>query len=274
MDAANPARQMALIRETRSCGNLGKAEFPVSNHFDRPSQSQMNDVAMRAHADRSGEGARKMELAAVRHFRKRRDVKWFVQMFENEILQPLENVEGQRAVPLRADPNRVTCRKNVDKLAGGLIPEQRAVRMTLLAFPRQHPGQIKKRLVVAAETTAQLRFELSFFGGGERKFVRLNRNKERVQILVGIGAGIKPGRTDRQGSFVRRVMQSAPRQAARDPCLRNEGDQVLPKISPEMRAALVTQAHDGDTAFTRHAAACQYCRRGAIFLGSEDFANI
>src|SRR5215471_8121638 len=99
MDAANPARQMALIRKTRFCGNLGKAEFPVSNHFDRPSQPQMNDVAMRAHADGPGEGAGKMKLAAVRHSRKRRDIKRFIQMLEDELLQPLENVSGQRSVP-------------------------------------------------------------------------------------------------------------------------------------------------------------------------------
>jgi hypothetical protein len=94
MDAANPARQMALIRKTRFCGNLGEAEFRVPNHFDRPSQSQMNDVAMRADADGPGEGAGKMELATVRHFRKRRDVKRFVQMFEDKLLQPIENVRG------------------------------------------------------------------------------------------------------------------------------------------------------------------------------------
>jgi hypothetical protein len=49
----NPARQIALLREVRTCSNLGKAEFPVPNHFVRPSQPQMKDVAMRVHADRS-----------------------------------------------------------------------------------------------------------------------------------------------------------------------------------------------------------------------------
>ena len=123
MDALNPPRQMALIRKARSYGNLGKAELPVPNHFDRPSQSQMNDVAMRTHADGSSEGAGKMELAAVRHFRKPRDVKRFVQMFEDELLQPIENVRGQGSVRLRFGPCRVTCSKDVDKLACGLIPE-------------------------------------------------------------------------------------------------------------------------------------------------------
>src|SRR6516165_9627896 len=140
MDASNPARQMALIRKTRFCSNLSETEFSVPNHFDRPLQSQMNHVAMRAHADGPGEGAGKMELAAVRHSRKRRDVKWFIQMFEDELLQPFENVGGQRSVPLRRGPHRVTCGKDVDESARGLIPEQRPARVTSLAFPRQYPG--------------------------------------------------------------------------------------------------------------------------------------
>jgi hypothetical protein len=152
---------MALIREARFCGNLGKAEFPVPKHFDRPTQSQMNDVAMRTHADGASEGAGKMELTAVRHFRKGCDVKRFVQMFEDELLQPLENVRGQQAVRLRPGPHRVTCGKDVDKMACGLIPEHRPLRITFPAFPRQHPGNIKKRLVVAAPSSAAASANLS-----------------------------------------------------------------------------------------------------------------
>src|SRR5215475_10370526 len=115
MDASNPARQMALIRKTRLCGNLGETEFSIPNHFDRPPQSEMNDVAMRTDTDGPGEGAGKMELAAVRHSRERRDVKRLVQMFKDELLQPIENVRGQRSVPLRPRPHRVTCGKHVDE---------------------------------------------------------------------------------------------------------------------------------------------------------------
>ena len=116
---------MALIGKTRLSGNLGKAEFSFPNQFDRPLQSQMNDVAMRAHADGSGERTREMKLTAVRHFRKRRDVEGVVEMFEDELLQPLEDVGGQQAIRLRLGPNRVTCGKGVDELARGLIPEHR-----------------------------------------------------------------------------------------------------------------------------------------------------
>jgi hypothetical protein len=54
-----------------------------------------------------------MELTAVRHFRKRRDVK----RFEDEILQPFENARVQETVPFRLDPHRVTCGEDIDKLA-------------------------------------------------------------------------------------------------------------------------------------------------------------
>ena len=109
-------------------------------------------------------------------------------------------------------PHRMTCGEDVDKSGCGFIPEHRPVRITFPAFPRQHPGKIKKRLVVAAETADQLRFERSVFGGCERKFVRSNRNKQRIEVLIGLGAGIKSGRTDREGSFMRLVMQRASRQ--------------------------------------------------------------
>jgi hypothetical protein len=222
MDAPNPARQMALIRKACRCGNLGKAEFSIPNQFDRTPQSQMNDVAMRAHADGSGEGAGKMELTAIGHFRERRDIKGFVQMFEDEILQPLENVRVQRTVRFRFGPPRVTCGKGVDKLACGLVPEHRPARITFLTLPREHPGQIKKRLVVAAEPIDQLRFKRTVFGGSERKFVRSNRNKERIEVLISVGAGIKSSRTDGEGAFVRLVIKRASRQLAFYPGLRNE----------------------------------------------------
>jgi hypothetical protein len=148
------------------------------------------------------------------------------------------------------------------------------VRITFPAFPRQHRGQIKKRLVVAAEPADQSRFEGSIFSGSERKFVRSNRNKKRIEVLIGIGTGIKSGRTDREGSFMRVVMQRAPRRAALYPGLRMEGDQMLPQIGAEMRAALVSQAHNRDATFARRAAACQYRRRRTVFLGRKNFANI
>jgi hypothetical protein len=85
VDAPNPARQMALIGKAGFRRNLRETEFSIPNQFDSTLQSQVNDIAIRAHADRSGEGAGKMELAAMGHFRKRRDVERFVEMFEDEL---------------------------------------------------------------------------------------------------------------------------------------------------------------------------------------------
>ncbi len=92
-----------------------------------------------------------MELAAMGHFRKRRDVERFVEMFEDVCLQPPENVRGQGAVRLRPGPHHVTRGEGVDELTRGLIPEQRPVWMTLATFPPP----------AAAETTDRLRFERS-----------------------------------------------------------------------------------------------------------------
>jgi hypothetical protein len=162
MDTTNPARQMALIRKTRFCGNLGKAEFPVSNHFDRPSQSQLNDVAMRAHTDGSGEGAGKMELAAVRHSRKRRDVKWFIQMFEDKLLQSLEDVSGQQTVRFRPGPHRVTCSKDVE------------VFVRTEALERTHLGEVgtrNGRKIVCALRAVRINCRASTAALGQRAVV-------------------------------------------------------------------------------------------------------
>ena len=92
MDAPNPTCQMTLIREARFCGNFRKTEPSFSNHFNRPLQPKMSNVAVWADTNRSSEGARKMELTPVCHFRKGCDFEGFVQVRANKILQPLEHV--------------------------------------------------------------------------------------------------------------------------------------------------------------------------------------
>ena len=140
MDASNPARQMALIRKTGFCSNLGKAEFPVSNHFDRPLQSQMNDVAMRAHADGSGEGARKMKLAPVRHFRER---------FPGVQVRLREIVPPQHAEALRSGSIDIAIEREP-------APEEGVDTMPVLvesfvaALPRNHPLAGRRAIRVSA----------------------------------------------------------------------------------------------------------------------------
>ncbi len=51
MDAPNPAGQVALVGEARSCGDLGKADISIPHHFNRMLQPQMNHVAIRTDAD-------------------------------------------------------------------------------------------------------------------------------------------------------------------------------------------------------------------------------
>jgi hypothetical protein len=92
MDAPNPTRQMTLIREACFYGNFRETEPSFSNHFNRPLQPKMGNVAVWADTNRSSEDARKMELTPVCHFREGCDIEGFVQMRANEILQPLEHV--------------------------------------------------------------------------------------------------------------------------------------------------------------------------------------
>ena len=96
MDTSHPACQVALIGEASFCGNLGKAEFSVPDHFDRTLQSQMNDVAIRADTDGSSEHSREMEPTELRRFRKRCNVKRFAKMFSNEFFQLLKAIFVQK----------------------------------------------------------------------------------------------------------------------------------------------------------------------------------
>ena len=74
MNAPNPARQMALVREAGFCSDLGKANTPIANHLNRPFQSKMSDVLVRADANRSRKDTREVILAEACHSGERRNV--------------------------------------------------------------------------------------------------------------------------------------------------------------------------------------------------------
>src|SRR5689334_10373548 len=114
---------MTLVGKTCFRGDGGKAVFSVTQHFNRPLQSQMNDVAVRADANRAGERTRKMKLAPVRHFCKTCDIERFVQMLQNKFLNLLEYIQTQQILCLLLDPHSMKCRKGVDKTASRFVPK-------------------------------------------------------------------------------------------------------------------------------------------------------
>src|SRR5262249_17603669 len=79
VNATNPAPEVALVGEACARRDFRQTGSPLSNERDRLSQSQMHDVAVRSHADGSGEHAGEMERAAPRDVCQRRDLYRLVQ---------------------------------------------------------------------------------------------------------------------------------------------------------------------------------------------------
>ena len=149
MNAANPARQVALVREAGSCGDLGKAKSPVSNQVDRPFQSKMNDILIWADANGSRKSAREVVLAEACHSGERRNVERLIEMLEDEIPETVEHALAQRPASLRLDPRRVRGCQGVDEAARDLVPKDGSARVPVFAFQDQHAGHIEKSLVVS-----------------------------------------------------------------------------------------------------------------------------
>jgi hypothetical protein len=168
----------------------------------------------------------------------------------------------------------VARRKGIDEAGGGFVPKHRPGWVANPGFPDEYLGKIKKRLIMAAKTTIQLSLEHPVFGSCERKLVGSNSDQNGRNILIGIGAGINSGRTNRQRSLMRFVTECVTRNPATDPRPRNEADDVLAQKAVEMRAATKTQAGNRNAAFPGRPAARHYCRRGPVFLGSEYVANL
>ena len=95
--ATHPARQVALVGEAGARGDLGKARLPLTHKLDRTLQPQVHDVAVRRHADRSGEDAREMKWAAPGDACELGDLDRLVQTRDDVGLEPLEHVLAQHA---------------------------------------------------------------------------------------------------------------------------------------------------------------------------------
>ena len=97
MNASDPTRQMALVGKAGAGSDFGQPRPPFANKLDRTLQSEMHDIAMRCHADRSGKHSREMELAACRYIRERLDADRLIKMSDDVIPEPPELVFAQRA---------------------------------------------------------------------------------------------------------------------------------------------------------------------------------
>jgi len=55
MNASDPTRQMALVGKPVWASDFGQPRLTLPNKLDRTLQSEVHDVAMRGHADGSGD---------------------------------------------------------------------------------------------------------------------------------------------------------------------------------------------------------------------------
>jgi len=83
---------MALVGEACASRDLGQTRPPFPNKLDRAFQSEMHDVAMRGHADGSGKHPRKMKWAAPCNVRERLDPDRLIEMSDDVISEPPEQV--------------------------------------------------------------------------------------------------------------------------------------------------------------------------------------
>jgi hypothetical protein len=97
VNASDPTREVALVGKTCAYCNLSQAASTITNEFDRASQSQMHDVAMRTDANGSREHASEMERAAPRHLCQRGDFDGLIEMGDHMVSEPLEDVFSQHA---------------------------------------------------------------------------------------------------------------------------------------------------------------------------------
>ena len=149
MNAPNPTRQVTLVGETRARCDLSQTGPPVANELHRPLQSKSHDVAVRSHADRSGKHAREVERAAPGYVCERGDVDGFVQMRDDIVFEPLENVLAQHAACPDLRPRSMTSDQPANESGRNLVPEKRPVRIIIGDFQRQGASRIKERLIIA-----------------------------------------------------------------------------------------------------------------------------
>ena len=105
MNAADPARQVTLIRKTCVCRDFGQAGASFPNARDRGLQAQMHHVTVRRHANGSGEHPREMKRTSTGKIGKFCDIDRLRKMRKDIFSNALEHLLAQRA-PAQAVRNR------------------------------------------------------------------------------------------------------------------------------------------------------------------------
>ena len=151
MNASDPPRQVALIGKASAGSDFGQPRPAFANKLERTLQSEVHDVAMRCHTDRSGKHPREMEWAAPREIRERLDADRLIKMSDDVIPEPPELVFAQRAARPGWHRHGVAHHQSIDKAACRLVPGEGSVWIIVHALESQGAGEREKRRVTTAE---------------------------------------------------------------------------------------------------------------------------
>src|SRR5215813_4684052 len=147
---------MALVGEAGASRDLGQAAPPFPNKLDRALQSEMHDVAMRCHADGSGKHSREMEWAARCNIRERLDPDRLIDMSDDVIPEPPEQVFAQHATRPGWHRRGVARHQPIDEAVRRLIPGEGSAWIIVCALEGQGAGEREKRRVIIGYTLDQL----------------------------------------------------------------------------------------------------------------------
>ena len=92
MNASDPTRQVALVGKAGAGSDFSQPRPTLPNKLERMLQSEVDDVAMRGHADGSGEHAREMERAAPCYFCQGSDLDRLIEVGNDIVSEPPEHV--------------------------------------------------------------------------------------------------------------------------------------------------------------------------------------
>src|SRR5208282_4263493 len=198
MNASDPPRQVALIGKASAGSDFGQPRPPFANKLERTLQSEVHDVAMRRHTDRSGKHPREMEWAAPREIRERLDADRLIKMSDDVIPEPPELVFAQRAARPRWHRRGVARHQSIDEAARRLVPGEGSVWIIVYALVSQGAGEREKRRVITVHALDQPRLGQCAFRGCQRHSAWIDRDDKNLDVLVGIAATITPRRSDRQ----------------------------------------------------------------------------
>src|SRR5262245_11583677 len=196
VDAARPAREMALVGKSRSKRDLGQRQPPLLQQGERPLQAQLHDVTVWRHPDRAREHPREVESALSRNARERGDVDWLVQMGVDVFGHTRKRSYAQRAASGPGRLRQMPLDEVLHDPVGDAIPVERAVAEAGRRLGGERFGETLQRGVAARQPLRQRRTETGALRGGQREPLGRYNEREHFEPDLRIEGEVHARRAD------------------------------------------------------------------------------